>query len=101
MYGAQLPLEPATQLPVPSQVDGLVKLPLEHVPGAQLVPDGQLRQLPLPSHLPSCLHVEAACALHVRVDPTGDMPEPTGEQIPRKPVTLHALQASVQAVLQQ
>ena len=58
-----------------------------------------LRQLPLPSQVPSRPQLDGACALHVPW--AGIAPAETGEQVPTRPATLHAEHAAVHAVSQQ
>ena len=88
------------QVPEPLHVDGFVKLPFVQVPGAHCVPDGQSRQLPVPSQVPSRPQLVIACALQLRA-PLGAIPAPTLVQIPRLPGTLHAWQVLPQVVSQQ
>jgi hypothetical protein len=102
LYGAQFPPPFPRQPPDPLHVDGLLKSPVEtlQVPAPHTVPDGQSRQLPLPSHLPSRPHVVAISALQLRA-PTGIAPTATLEQMPSNPGTLHAWQVLLQVVSQQ
>jgi hypothetical protein len=54
------------QTPAPSHVDPLTAslVAVEHEPLPQLVSFGQSAHWPLPSHLPSCPHVDASASTH-------------------------------------
>jgi len=96
--GAQIVEGPARQRPSPSHtLTSLTASPLQ-VPGLHTVPDGNLRQCPCPSQVPSSPQVDA-CDATQAPDFSGP-PFATNEQIPGALWSLHVLQVSVQAVLQ-
>jgi hypothetical protein len=89
-YGSQaIIVVGATQFPLPSHFESPICLPLAQEPAMQTTLS-HLRQLPLPSHVPSRPQLEGACALQVPW--AGIAPAETGEQVPTSPATLHAEQ---------
>jgi hypothetical protein len=98
--GAHTVAGPGLQRPTPSQTFTLPTEAPSHVPALQTVPAACLRQAPAPLQVPSSPQVEAS-ALGQTLAARGGRPLGTNEQVPGDCGVLHALQVSVQAVLQQ
>src|SRR5436305_13910911 len=94
---------PATQVPLPSQVEAEVSMLLGLLQTAvpHTVPPGAMRQAPAPSQVPSRLQVTAGSGPHDGWPVAGIWPTGTGEHLPVRPGRLQTLQASVQVVSQQ
>jgi hypothetical protein len=88
------------QTPAPSHVRCGVSVDPTHVPAAHWVPAAQLRQAPMPLHMPSRPQLVDAVAGHC-VAGVGAVPLATLLQVPTVPVMLHDLHVPVQAWLQQ
>jgi hypothetical protein len=100
LKGAQIVAAPALQRPCPSQTLTPTTAPSEHEPALHTVPATWLRQLPLPSQVPSRPQVDSSEARH-SFAACGAPPAGTNVQMPGDPWTLHAMQVPVHAVLQQ
>ena len=87
-------------LPLPSQVRMPVTPAPSQVPPLHGVSLTNWRQPPLPSQVPSSPQVAGVLATHWRAT-LGLTPDGTRAQSPRELARLHALQVSVQALLQQ
>jgi hypothetical protein len=88
------------QTPAPLQVRCGVSVEPTQVAAAHCVPSTQLRQAPMPLHMPSSPHVVAAVATHW-VAGVGAVPLAMLLQVPRLPAIAHDRQAVLQAWLQQ
>ena len=98
-YGSQATIVVgATQFPLPSHFESPICFPAAHEPALQTTLS-HLRQLPLPSQVPSRPQLDGACA--PQVPWAGMAPAETGEQVPARPATLHDEQAPMHAVSQQ
>lgn len=96
--GAQLTGDPATHVPLPSQLEAGTRLPLEQAAGLHTVPETCLLQPPSPLHIPLPPHVSGASFLHI---PCGSAtPAFTGLHSPIIPGWLQLTHAPVQARLQ-
>jgi hypothetical protein len=87
---------PGRQCPPPSHTSTPSSEAPAHCPGRQVVPEGNLRQAPLPSQLPSSPQVETLAAGQVAAS-RGATPTGTKLQVPTAPWTLQDLHVSVQA----
>jgi len=100
LNGAQSVVGPGLQRPRPSQTFTPTTDATSHEPALHTVPATWLRQAPLPSQVPSSPQVDSSDAGQ-RLASRGAPPAGTNEQVPGDPCTSHALQVSVQDVLQQ
>jgi hypothetical protein len=98
--GAQIVAGPGLQRPFPSHTLTSTTDATSHAPGLQTAPAMWLRQAPFPSQVPSSPHVETSAAGQSLAS-RGAPPAGTKLHSPDDPWTSHALQLSVQEVLQQ
>jgi hypothetical protein len=98
--GAQRVSEPAWQVPAPSHVHSPFTALASHLPLAQTVPLGKLRQAPAPLHMPSRPHVVASVAAQSS-GLRGGAPFGVNEHTPGDCGLLHTLQVSPHALSQQ
>jgi hypothetical protein len=99
--GTQMVVGPGRHWPAPSQIPTLMMAAPWQLPGLHIVPEGYMRQLPAPSHLPSSPQLGAALAgqsLALR----GSSPFALGTQTPSDPDWLQVRQLDLlHASLQQ
>jgi hypothetical protein len=102
-YGAHVIVLPAVHVPLPSQVESDVTMfvPALQEPGWHTVPSAHLWQAPAPSQVPSRWQVLFASGPQLGWPAAGIEPAGADEQVPSLPLTLQALQESVQVVSQQ
>ena len=97
--GAQTCTPGARHTPRPLHVPAVSSRSPSHAGGTQTVSAGYREQPPNPSHVPDCPHDAALWFLQT---PRGSTtPRSMGQQVPSRPVWLHATQAPWQATLQQ
>jgi hypothetical protein len=98
--GTQMTVGPGRHCPIPSQMPTSITESPEHVPWLHIVPAGNIRQLPLPSHLPSS--PQTPTAVGGQSDALrGSSPVALETQVPSEPDWLQVRQPDWQASLQQ
>jgi hypothetical protein len=99
-YGSQSELVTDRQTPAPSHVRCGVSVEPMHVAGAHWVLFAQVRQAPVPLHMPSSPQVVDAVATHWLAG-VGGLPAAMLAHVPTLPAIAHDLHVPVQAWLQQ